>query len=177
MAELTLNVTGLADLRRSLEGLDTNLRRKMERKGIRAAAKVIEKQVRLNLQAGDGPRKTERPRGRLARALKVRSIKRSRTQYGVQARFGDKWFVGKSFYAGFQEYGWRSGSRRREKLRRTVASFSGAKAKEGLDKRKKQPGKAMVRAAFQAKSAQAFRTYVDATTQALRQLWSDGRNN
>ena len=64
--------------------------------------------VRKTAQA-IAPKKT----GRLKRAIRVRVLKRSRVRVGARVTVGthDNMFKGRTFYAAFQEYGWKTGKR------------------------------------------------------------------
>jgi HK97 gp10 family phage protein len=51
--------------------------------------------------------------GKLKRAIRVRVLKRSRVRVGARVTVGhhDNMFKGRTFYAAFQEYGWKAGKR------------------------------------------------------------------
>jgi HK97 gp10 family phage protein len=51
--------------------------------------------------------------GKLRRAIRVRVLKRSRKRVGARVTIGahESMFKGRTFYAAFQEYGWRTGKR------------------------------------------------------------------
>lgn len=51
--------------------------------------------------------------GKLKRAIRIRVLKRSRVRVGARVTVGshDSMFKGRTFYAAFQEYGWKAGKR------------------------------------------------------------------
>ena len=51
--------------------------------------------------------------GKLRRAIRIRVLKRSRKRVGARVTIGshESMFKGKTFYAAFQEYGWKTGKR------------------------------------------------------------------
>ena len=61
------------------------------------------------LAQGIAPKKT----GKLRRAVRIRVLKRSRVRVGARVVVGsnDSMFRGRTFYAAFQEYGWKTGKR------------------------------------------------------------------
>ena len=54
-----------------------------------------------------------RDTGKLRRAIRIRVLKRSRKRVGARVTIGshESMFKGRTFYAAFQEYGWKTGKR------------------------------------------------------------------
>ena len=69
------------------------------RKGTRIGQKMIHKQAKANAPVDTGQTK---------RGIKVRALKRSTVRVGHRTQVGIEAFQGDTFYAKFQEYGWRS---------------------------------------------------------------------
>lgn len=97
------------DLEEKLKNLPAAAAKKVIRHALREGAKVVAaKAIEL------APKVT----GTLAQAIKVRAVKRSRKKrIGINAIIGEGWFKGKTFYAGFVEFGHRIGRRPRQPKR------------------------------------------------------------
>ena len=96
--------------------------------------------------------------GALKKAIKLRSLKRSRTgRIGVRVAISEDWFKGnKQFYGAFQEFGYHIGKRDRKLRRRRVWSGIG-----GVDdKRRKVEGLHYIERAYQSHGEGALRTFI-----------------
>lgn len=128
---------------------DERLNRKLaELKGPKAKA-IIRKAARTALRPVQSAVKREAPRrtGRLAKSVKIKAFTRSRSRIGakVTTAADDNLYSGRTFYGGFQEFGWKTGRRATNKdlgvkanKRRTTAQQAIVKAKN--DARKLRPG-------------------------------------
>lgn len=111
---LKLELKNSKKLERALRKLDVKIRKKITRDALRPAAKIIQQKAKANAPRG----KT----GELRKAIKVRALKRSRVNTGIQVRldWGSKGAKSAAatkgrrlpYYAGFQELGYRIGSRK-----------------------------------------------------------------
>lgn len=79
------------------------------------AKKVIRTAARKALKPVAAAARTLAPRdtGALAKAVKIRALKRSRSRTGARVTIGAGEFIGKTFYGGFQEWGWTTKSGRK----------------------------------------------------------------
>ncbi len=100
--------------------LNRMLKRLAEKDGKAAARKAARPALRPTLASAkqNAPEET----GALVGSLKIRALKRSRTRVGAQVQTADGAFKGKTFYGGFQEWGWKTG-KRGAKRRRQVLGF------------------------------------------------------
>lgn len=133
-------LTGSEELNRKLGELSSKQAKEAIRKAARPALQPTLAAARAN-----APKRS----GRLQRSIKIRAIKRSRSRIGarVTTAKSDNQFSGKTFYAAFQEWGWKTGSRRGElnavarrianQLRRESRSAKGLK-RRGSDFRARQ---------------------------------------
>lgn len=98
-------LVGDTELREKLRELTNAEARKAVQGATRESAKVIAAQVKSNAPVKSGS---------LRRSIKVRAIRRSRKRIGMRITTwsGDNLYQGKQFYAAFQEFGWKTGSRR-----------------------------------------------------------------
>lgn len=110
MAKYRINLEGDRVLAAKLRGLTDSQSKKAILGACREAIKVIQAEARTL-----APKRT----GALRRSIKVRSIARSRKRIGVRVTTSatDNLYSGKTFYAAFQEFGWKTGSRKREEAR------------------------------------------------------------
>lgn len=108
MAKYRINLEGDRVLQAKLRGLTDSQAKKAIVGACREAIKVIQSEARTL-----APKRT----GALRRSIKVRSIARSRKRIGVRVTTSktDNMYAGKTFYAAFQEFGWKTGSRRGNK--------------------------------------------------------------
>lgn len=114
----TVILTGDKALDQLLQQLVPRLQKRAFSRASRAAAKPIRDAARRNAPSDTG---------RLARSIKVRAARRSRSRVGIRVTTGDGGeFTGKSYYGGFLEYGFRRGKRtagiRRAQRRKTAAA-------------------------------------------------------
>ncbi|XZE36547.1 HK97-gp10 family putative phage morphogenesis protein [Pirellulaceae bacterium SH501] len=138
--KITMVLTGSEELNRKLEELTSKQAKEAIRKAARPALQPTLAAARAN-----APKRS----GRLQRSIKIRAIKRSRSRVGarVTTAKSDNQFSGRTFYAAFQEWGWKTGSRRGElnavsrrianQLRRESRAAKGLK-KRGSDFRARQ---------------------------------------
>lgn len=105
--KITVVLTGSESLNRKLELLTSKQSKEAIRKAARPALAPT-----LAAAKANAPKKT----GRLQRSIKIRSIKRSRSRVGarVTTAKSDNQFSGKTFYAAFQEWGWKTGARKHQ---------------------------------------------------------------
>jgi len=150
VAKVKVVMTGSEELNRKLAALTNQQAREAIRKAARPALKPC-----LQTARRVAPKRS----GKLRRSIKIRAIARSRTRIGarVTASASDTLYSGKTFYGGFQEWGWRAGKRTTNAdlgadrgKRRTTAQRAIAKGRN--DSRKKIPG-----LNFLKKSAQSTR--------------------
>lgn len=95
-SQFFLSVEGVKRLEKTLQKLPAKLARRAFRKPMREHAKTILKQAKANCPVDSGA---------LRKALKVKSIKRSRVRQGVIVVADERWFVGDVFYGGMIEFG------------------------------------------------------------------------
>ena len=103
MSKTKYILTGVKEIDRRLLALPATLERKVIRKALRNAAKPIQAAVKQI-----APKQS----GQLKKAVKVRAYKKSRKGFGFAVRLGAGDFKGDTFYGAFQEYGWKTGSRK-----------------------------------------------------------------
>jgi len=96
-------VTGDKELNRKLQ----TLKGVKQKKAVRKASRESLKGHLVSSVKRAAPRRT----GLLSRAVKVRALPRSRTQVGARVTVGDGMFKGETFYAGFIEFGRKTGKR------------------------------------------------------------------
>lgn len=138
MAKVKIVMTGSEELNAKLAKLTNAQSREAIRKAARPALKPCLQTARRVAPKG---------KGALRRSIKIRAITRSRTRIGarVTTSASDNLYSGKTFYGGFQEWGWRSGKRTANKdlgitegKRRTTAQKAIAQSRNKA--RKKIPG-------------------------------------
>jgi HK97 gp10 family phage protein len=112
--KLTVVLTGDKELNAKLAALTGKQAKEAIRKAARPAL-----QVTLQAARSLAPIRS----GSLRRSLKIRTIRRSRTRVGMRLTTSksDNQYSGKTFYAAFQEWGWKTGSRK-SKNRRQIAA-------------------------------------------------------
>jgi HK97 gp10 family phage protein len=100
----TISLEGDKELVNTLRSLTKSEFKSAVQTGAKKAMAPIQKTARAI-----APKKT----GKLRRAVRVRVLKRSRVRVGARVTVGahDSMFKGRTFYAAFQEYGWRAGKR------------------------------------------------------------------
>lgn len=96
-------VLGAKELDKALGDLDVKVATKVLDKALRKAAKPL-----LDAARDMAPERT----GALKRSIKVRKGKSRNGLRSVVIGVGDKWFLGDEFYAAFQEFGHKQGSRK-----------------------------------------------------------------
>jgi HK97 gp10 family phage protein len=141
----SFKLNGFDGLDRALAELEPRLARKIERQGLREAAKVIQQEAVAN-----APEDT----GTLKQSIKVRAIKRKKGFCGVQVTTGQGFFRGETFYGAFIEFGHHVGSRKLGDARAFV------------------PPRPFMRPAFDSKKEQAAAAVAESVRQALAQLRS-----
>jgi len=102
MPNVSMTVTGDAELNRKLAALKGVKQKQAVRKASRESLKPL---------AAATSRAAPRDSGLLARSVKVRALKRSRTRVGARVSVGDGKFKGQTFYGGFVELGRKTGKR------------------------------------------------------------------
>ena len=112
MAGVTVRITGAKEIERMLRALPARIAGKIVRPALRAAAKEIQTEAKRL-----APFKS----GLLRKNIKVRAGKRKRGRISVlvQNKAGD--YRGETYYAAFQEFGYRIGSRKLGTSRKEVA--------------------------------------------------------
>lgn len=127
-------VLDISAVTKDLRSLEPKLEKKILRKATRAGAKVIAKAAKA---------RAPKLSGLTARAIKVRAAKRSRKRKSittlVQNREGD--YKGKTYYAAFQEYGYRLGPRKLGNRRKLIPGKHFMQG--GLDASKKEAEQAV----------------------------------
>ncbi len=113
MARLTMVTTGDESLNRALQRLQGPRQKKAVRKASREALKPLAAATK-----SAAPRLT----GRLARAIKVRALPRSRVKIGTRVTIGAGMFKGETFYGGFVVYGHLTGKRGSENRKEVPAN-------------------------------------------------------
>lgn len=138
MAKVKVVLTGDDELNRKLAALTNQQAREAIKKAARPALKPC-----LQTARRVAPKRS----GKLRRSIKIRAIARSRSRIGarVTTSASDNVYSGKTFYGGFQEWGWRVGKRTSNAdfgadkgKRRTIAQRLQATARNNT--RKKIPG-------------------------------------
>lgn len=142
MAKRSLIITGNVRLTRMLNALASNKAREVHRKALRRAIKPVLEEARLRAPVRSGA---------FRKSLTVRATKRSRKSIGVHVTQRRGMFKGKEFYGGFQEFGWRLGTRKKQYRRKGKTRVE--------DTRKKIPGKWFMRQAGKAKEKQVIEIY------------------
>ncbi len=111
-------------------------------------------------------RNAPRATGRLARSIRLRAMKRSRSRVGARITTNayDNLYQGKTFYAAFQEFGWKTGKRVRNTdlgikrfKRRTESQVNEATRREG--RRRQVPAKSFMKRAAEARKDAALKIY------------------
>jgi hypothetical protein len=172
----------IRELEKSLRRLTEKNVKRVTRKGCRAGAKVIHKEVignvgritkhrvkggpagRVEFRTKHGARTLVRS-GRLAASIKVRAMRRSRKAVGVHVMSGEGWFKGPTFYAAFAELGHRQGRRLRKSLKRGWRRLFARR-----DRRRKVPGMRFMRDAAVAKKQQATKAMFETTWAEIKKL-------
>lgn len=100
----TIVLTGNEALNRKLQAVAGAKAKAIIRKAAREALRPAFQAARAS-----APRRT----GKLARSVKLRAITRSRSRVGARITTSatDNQFSGKTYYGGFQEFGWKAGKR------------------------------------------------------------------
>ena len=106
MAKKTVVKTGFLLLDRKLKKLTSKEQKAAFRKSARPAMKPLQQEARSNA-------KQDKVTGTTGKAIKIRSIKRSRSRIGIRVTSGATSFSGK-FYHKFQELGWKAGKARKK---------------------------------------------------------------
>ena len=138
--KVTVTLTGSDRLNRKLAELTSAQAKAAIRSAARPALQPTLQAARALCPARDG---------KLRRSIKIRAIRRSRTRVGMRLTTSgsDNAFSGKTFYGGFIEWGWKTGTRSKEagaiarrvtKSLRSESRAAGALAKKGSEFRTRQ---------------------------------------
>lgn len=161
-------LTGSEELNRKLAALKGAQAKAAIRKASRTALRPIADAVKAR-----APRRT----GALSRSVKVRALPRSRVRIGsrVTTSGTDRQFKGRTFYGGFQEYGWRAGRRVRnvdlgaaKGVRRTKSQA--AEAERRNNARKQIHGTEFMKLAANDKKQTALSIYRSETVKWINEL-------
>lgn len=142
----TVIISGDKQLLRMLNQLKTKDSKKIVRTAARRAAKLIVPAAKRYAPVNTGE---------LRRAIKVRALPRSRKRIGVRVMIGNENFQGKTFYGSFQEWGWKSGSRKKQAVVESVGV--GESPTKGSSK--KIPGKFFLKRAADENRLKVFHMY------------------
>ena len=124
-----------------LKGVIPRLRKKALMKAARIAMKPLHAKARSSAPKGET--------GQLRKSIKLKAMKKNRRGVvGIAVATSDGFFQGKTFYGGFQEFGWHSGKRTTAIRNKTVP-----------DDRKWNEGKHFIEQAYQGGKEQAARTF------------------
>jgi hypothetical protein len=138
--KITVTLTGSESLNRKLLELTSTQAKAAIRSAARPALQPTLQAARSLCPARDG---------KLRKSIKIRAIRRSRTRVGMRLTTGksDNAFSGKTFYGGFIEWGWKTGTRSKEagavarrvaRSLRTESRTAGALGKKGSEFRARQ---------------------------------------
>lgn len=156
MARYKLNLEGDRVLAAKLRGLTDSQAKKAILGACRESIKVIQKEAKTL-----APKRT----GALQRSIKVRAIARSRKRIGVRVTTAktDNMYAGKTFYAAFQEFGWKTGKRRQKQTTPSGKDGKQASQDSGQVRRQIEGKEFMKQAADRKKNAalEIFRTVID----------------
>ena len=160
MARVVFRLDGDADLFRKFDALPRKLQGKVLRPALRAGAKVILAGVLVSV-----PRRT----GRLARAIKIKSAKRTRKgTVGVNVQVGEGDFIGKTFYGGFVQFGHGIGKRVAGTKHRKGAVAGMVAA--GSDTRERVRARPFMTIGFKARKERAKTIIMDKLRQGIREV-------
>ena len=123
---IDIQVRGDKALRAKLNQIADVELKKILRRAMRDGAKVILPQARANAPVG--------ATGRLKKAIKVRSAKRSRKYVGMTVVLGEGFLQGETFYGAFQEFGWKTGKRKSDNRRQIAGKHFLQRAGEAKGK-------------------------------------------
>jgi len=93
---VSISITGAKELERKLKQLEPKVAKKIVRQSLRKAAKPILTRAKQLVPVITGA---------LKKSLKVRAMRRKKGRYGIMVGTAAGWFVGKTFYGGFVEFG------------------------------------------------------------------------
>ncbi len=111
---IRVTLQGGAQLLAKLKRLEKKQAGGLIRKGLRAGAKIIAKETKSNAPVG--------PTGRLAKAAKVRAMRRKRGRLGVLVQIGSGFYQGETFYGAFVVLGRKTGKRNSSNRRQVLAN-------------------------------------------------------
>ena len=137
-------IEGGEALVRDLQAVETKVAGKFVRQALRAGAKIIQAQCKA-----DAPNRS----GLTRRSIKVRAGRRSRTGVKMLVSIGKQAYVGDNFYAAFQNFGWKAGSRKNKGYRRPITTKNFDWLGRAFDKSAKS-AEAKVREVLAAKLAE-----------------------
>jgi hypothetical protein len=153
----TIVLTGNEALNRKLAALAGPKAKAVIRKAAREALRPVFAAVKSA---------TPTRSGRLKRSVRLRAIARSRSRVGARITTGgsDNLFAGRTYYGGFQEYGWKAGKRATNasvgasKFKKKTSSQKAA-ADAQNESRKQIPGKKWMKTAADNKQSLALSIY------------------
>ena len=138
-------------INKALKTIEPRARKKAMTRAARSAMKPILTKVRSN-----APKMTSA----LRKSIRMRALKRRRSSMGVTVATKDDWFKGDEYYGAFQEFSWKTGSRKQSK--------SGAT-------RKQIPGLHFVEDAFKASGNGALRRFLVQVPKEIEKLAKGGK--
>lgn len=154
MAGARITITGAKELQRKLDALPRKTASKIERKGLRNAAKIV---------LAEAKRQVPVDTGFLRSKIKVRVGKRRKDRISINVQVGAGDFKGKSFYGGPVHYGHRVGKR--------TAGMRRAQRKGGIvgDTRKAIPATPFMTGAFELKKQEATEAIITSIREGIRE--------
>lgn len=97
MALFSVKITGDKAIDKALRNLEAKVVKKVLRSAMRKAMKFVKKQVEAEAPVGET--------GVLSGSVRIAAAKRSRKYIGIDVSIGIGFFIGKTYYAGFIEFG------------------------------------------------------------------------
>lgn len=145
MFKVEANVSGVEELHKKLTTMERKVAVGFIRKALRAGAKIMLAAVKATVPVKSGFLRSK---------LRVKAGKSRRGTVAIDVAVGDRWFQGREFYGAFQEFGWKSGSR-----------------KLG-DKRKQNPGEHFMEYAFEENKAASASAVIKTMQTLIEQVES-----
>lgn len=159
----TAAIQGGKELDAKLKALPPKVEKQLARKGLRAAAKIIQQAERAKAPKYKRTGKYRRAFGQMAKAIKVRAVKK-RKAGSIRLRVGIPAGNSPTFYSAFVVLGRRIGKRTAEFKRAKKAGFS------PLDTRPSVPPNPFPRRAFDRVKDQALVALTDTLRAGLETL-------
>jgi hypothetical protein len=161
-------MTGDKQVNRMLRQLSATQGKYVIRKAARTAIKVVVPAAKRYAPVESGL---------MRRAIRVRALERSRTRVGARITIGNQNFKGKAFYGGFQEWGWKTGTRKGSKTRETIRASVDFRAIliektviKDKSERRKIPGKFFLKRAADDKRKTALAVYRSQIKRGVREV-------